>query len=83
MTLIKLLVCSWLFEESLLKWQFADVCIVNFHFLRAFRMIAAMSPEDSWVCKWQRISKFLGYEEPCTIPVNLVILQTVMELRFR
>jgi hypothetical protein len=21
-------------------------------------MIAAMSPEDSWVCKWQRISKF-------------------------
>lgn len=22
-----------------------------------FRMIAVMSPEDSWVCKWQRISK--------------------------
>lgn len=21
-------------------------------------MIAAMSPEDSWVCKWQRISKY-------------------------
>lgn len=22
-------------------------------------MIAVMSPEDSWVCKWQRISKYL------------------------
>lgn len=22
-------------------------------------MIAAMSPEDSWVCKWQRISEYL------------------------
>jgi len=32
-------------------------------------MIAAMSPEDSWVCKWQRISKLLGYEEPFTTPV--------------
>lgn len=21
-------------------------------------MIAVMSPEDSWVCKWQRISRF-------------------------
>lgn len=30
--------------------------------LCGFRMIAAMSPEDSWVCKWQRISKFLVTE---------------------
>lgn len=22
------------------------------------RVIAVMSPEDSWVCKWQRISRF-------------------------
>ena len=22
-------------------------------------LIAVMSPEDSWVCKWQRISKFI------------------------
>nr|CAD7574124.1 unnamed protein product [Timema californicum] len=22
------------------------------------RMIAVMSPEDSWVCKWQRINRF-------------------------
>lgn len=30
------------------------------HFLNNvlyYRMIAVMSPEDSWVCKWQRISK--------------------------
>lgn len=23
-----------------------------------YRIIAVMAPEDSWVCKWQRISRF-------------------------
>lgn len=28
------------------------------HSILFLRMIAVMSPEDSWVCKWQRISKY-------------------------
>lgn len=35
-------------------------------------IIAVMSPEDSWVCKWQRISKILNYE-----PVYKLLILTI------
>ena len=37
------------------------LCCVIFFFLFLQRMVALMSPEDSWVAKWQRISKSLFY----------------------
>jgi transcription elongation factor SPT4 len=36
-------------------------------------MIAVMSPEDSWVCKWQRISKQFNYISHMLIDINLFI----------
>jgi len=32
---------------------------VNLYCSCVHRMIALMSPEDSWVAKWQKISKYL------------------------
>ena len=41
---------------SVLTIYFVSGNAINFNIIFN-RMIAAMSPEDSWVCKWQRIGK--------------------------